>query len=149
MAAIRCSKCSALYPSDMDTCPSCGYSPLLGMNVNFNSTPDPTPTELNPRTVPVGRAPTPVKARKNPDKRESPVPGLTPCKACKCNISLQAEVCPHCGQPTGIHLCPKCSSTNTKVISGASKVTSILLWGPFAANKVVSKYQCNNCGHKF
>lgn len=134
MAAVRCSKCNALYPSDMDACPSCGYSPS-GNHVNFCTTPDPKPSSLNPRTVPVGRAPV--------------VPKLIPCKACRGNISPQAEVCPHCGQPTGVHVCPKCGKTNTKVISGASKATAIFLWGPFAANKVVSKYQCKDCGHKF
>ena len=45
--------------------------------------------------------------------------------------------------------CPKCGSSNTKVISGASKAVSVALWGVFAANKVMSKYVCNNCGHKF
>ena len=74
---------------------------------------------------------------------------LTPCRACNTQISSYAEFCPQCGHPTGIKVCPKCSSTNTKVISGASKVTSIFLWGPFAANKVVSKFQCKDCGHKW
>ena len=45
--------------------------------------------------------------------------------------------------------CPKCGGTNTKIISGASKAGSIFLWGPYAANKVLSQYQCNDCGHKF
>lgn len=74
---------------------------------------------------------------------------LTRCSACNRQISKQAETCPHCGQPTGIHVCPKCQSINTKVISGASKATSIFLWGPFAANKVVSKFECRHCGHKW
>lgn len=73
----------------------------------------------------------------------------TQCVACSRDISIKAEVCPHCGQPTGVHVCPKCQSINTKVISGVSKATSIFLWGPFAANKVVSKYECKDCGHKF
>ena len=33
--------------------------------------------------------------------------------------------------------------------SGASKAMSVVLWGAFAANKVMSKYQCKTCGHKF
>lgn len=149
MAAVRCSKCNALYPSDMDACPSCGYSPS-GKHVNLCTTPDPMPTTLNPRTIPVGRAPKPVNIRANSNPIQTyATPNLIPCTACNGQISPQAEVCPHCGQPTGVHVCPKCGKTNTKVISGASKVTSILLWGPFAANKVVSKYQCNECGHKF
>lgn len=74
---------------------------------------------------------------------------LTACPACNHQISIKAETCPNCGNPTGVHICPKCGSTNTKAISGASKATSILLWGPFATNKVVSKYQCKDCWHKF
>lgn len=74
---------------------------------------------------------------------------LTTCVACASEISKQAETCPHCGQPTGVHVCPRCQSMNTKVISGASKATSVVLWGPFAANKVVSKYECKSCGHKW
>lgn len=71
------------------------------------------------------------------------------CKACSKEISNQAEICPHCGQPTGVHICPKCKSTDTKVISGASKAASVALFGIFAANKVKSNFQCNKCGHKF
>lgn len=74
---------------------------------------------------------------------------LMPCRACGAQISSQAEACPHCGQPTGVHVCPRCSSTNTKTISGISKATSVFLWGPFAANKVVSRFECRHCGHKW
>lgn len=80
---------------------------------------------------------------------KQPPKTTTECSACNNQISIKAEVCPHCGNPTGIHVCPKCGSTNTKTISGASKAASVLLWGPFAANKVVSKYQCKACWHKF
>lgn len=75
--------------------------------------------------------------------------GLVTCPACHKQISTQAETCPHCGHQTGVHVCPKCNSTNTKAISGASKATSIFLWGPFAANKVLAKFQCKDCGHNF
>ena len=74
---------------------------------------------------------------------------LMPCLACGSTISQHAESCPHGGQPTGVHICPRCNSTNTKTISGVSKATSIFLWGPFAANKVVSKFECKHCGHKW
>lgn len=74
---------------------------------------------------------------------------LTSCTACNKEISNQAETCPHCGQTTGIHICPKCKSSNTKVISGTSKAVSVALFGIFAANKVKSNFQCNKCGHKF
>ena len=74
---------------------------------------------------------------------------LVLCIMCSTSISPLAESCPHCGHPTGVHVCPKCNSTNTKVISGSSKATSIFLWGPFAANKVLSQFQCKDCGHKW
>lgn len=80
---------------------------------------------------------------------EQTKPHLIPCVACGKQISSQAEACPHCGQPTGVHMCPRCNSTNTKTISGMSKATSVFLWGPFAANKVVSKFECRHCGHKW
>ena len=75
--------------------------------------------------------------------------GLILCIACRHQISKKAETCPHCGNPTGVHVCPKCNSTNTSVITGTSKAASIFLWGAFAANKVVSKYECKDCGHRF
>lgn len=74
---------------------------------------------------------------------------LTTCPICNGKLSTRATACPHCGNPTGVHTCPKCGSTNTKTISGASKAASIYLWGPFAANKVVSKFQCKDCWHKW
>lgn len=71
------------------------------------------------------------------------------CKSCRKQISTHTEVCPHCGNQTGVHVCPKCNSTNTETISGASKASSLMLFGVFAANKVVSKYRCRDCNHKF
>lgn len=77
------------------------------------------------------------------------IPQLVTCPACGQQISNQAAACPSCGQPTGVHVCPKCGSTDTKVISDASKAVSVGIFGIFAANKVLSKYHCNNCGYKF
>ena len=74
---------------------------------------------------------------------------LIPCSACGKEISPNAESCPNCGQPTGIHTCPKCGSRNTQIISGGSKVGSILVWGVFSANKILSRYKCRDCHHKF
>ena len=45
--------------------------------------------------------------------------------------------------------CPKCGSTNTRAISNSSKVMSTLMWGPLATHKIMSKYECLNCKHKF
>lgn len=77
------------------------------------------------------------------------LPAITRCKTCYKEISNQAETCPHCGQPTGVHVCPKCGSTNTQTISDSSKAFSIFMWGAYSANKVMSKYQCKDCWHKF
>lgn len=76
-------------------------------------------------------------------------PKPTTCKSCHKQISTHTEVCPHCGNQTGVHVCPRCNSTNTETISGASKASSLMLFGVFAANKVVSKYRCRDCNHKF
>lgn len=75
---------------------------------------------------------------------------LIKCPGCQKDVSSNAKACPHCGEPIDSSIrCPKCGSTNTKVISGASKAGSVLLWGVFAANKVLSKYMCVDCRHKF
>ena len=82
---------------------------------------------------------------KHPDTK----PKFAVCKSCRKQISTHTEVCPHCGNQTGVHVCPKCNSINTETISGASKASSLMLFGVFAANKVVSKYRCRDCGHKW
>lgn len=75
---------------------------------------------------------------------------LIKCPGCGKEVSSNAKSCPNCGEPIDTAIrCPKCGGTDIKVISGASKAVSIALWGVFAANKVISKYQCNVCGHKF
>ena len=79
----------------------------------------------------------------------SNTPALVSCKACGNQISNHAETCPHCGHPTGVHVCPKCGGIRTRVISGASKTASIFLWGAYAANKVRSTYECLDCKQKF
>lgn len=75
---------------------------------------------------------------------------LIKCSECGKEVSSNATSCPSCGNPINTSIrCPKCGSTNTKVITGASKAVSVALWGVFAANKVMSKYECNDCKHKF
>lgn len=75
---------------------------------------------------------------------------LITCPDCKKQVSSNAKNCPNCGCPINTTItCPKCSSTNVQLISGASKAVSVALWGPFAANKVMSKYECMKCHHKF
>lgn len=83
------------------------------------------------------------------EKQLQKQPKPTTCKSCRKQISTHTEVCPHCGNQTGVHVCPKCNSINTEIISGASKASSVFLFGVFAANKVMSKYRCRDCNHKF
>ena len=76
-------------------------------------------------------------------------PKIKPCSTCGRSISSKAETCPHCGQHTGVHVCPRCGSTNTHVLTGFDKTVSTALWGRFAANEVLSKYWCEDCRHKW
>lgn len=120
--AVTCFKCGIKYPNTLKSCPKCGSNNSGGYVASTKNN-----TIYN-----------------KPKNRN-----LVDCMACGHQISTRAESCPHCGNPTGVHVCPKCDSINTRVITGTSKATSIFLWGAFAANKVVSKYECKDCGHKF
>ena len=72
------------------------------------------------------------------------------CPECKKDVSDKAANCPNCGNPIDSSIkCPKCGSDNSKAISGASKAVSVALFGFFAANKVMCKYECGDCHHKF
>lgn len=51
--------------------------------------------------------------------------------------------------PSSSLRCLKCSSTNIETISGLKKGASALAFGVFAANTVLSRYKCKQCGHKF
>ena len=75
---------------------------------------------------------------------------LINCPECGSQVSSTAKNCPNCGVTidNSIH-CPKCGSTNTKVITGTNKIFSMIVWGVFSVNKVINKYQCNDCKHKF
>ena len=44
--------------------------------------------------------------------------------------------------------CPTCSSKKIKKISGASKATSVALWGLFS-QKVRRQWKCENCGYEW
>lgn len=75
---------------------------------------------------------------------------LIKCPECGKEVSSIAKSYPNCDAPINTAVrCPKCGNADTKVISGASKVVSVALWGAFAANKVMSQYVCNKCNHKF
>ena len=142
---LKCRKCGTLFPNDTGKCPYC-------------TTPSDCAIKLSSMkgtitiTTPITRH---YKWRgynirlSNDFGRTVQKPSLSTCAVCNAQVSTEAELCPHCGQPTGVHICPNCRSTNTEVISNASKATSIFLWGPFATNKVLSKFQCKDCGHKF
>lgn len=76
-------------------------------------------------------------------------PTTLPCKACGKTISVKAEVCPHCGEPTGVHVCPKCGNTDVWVLDAVTKTLSLVFMGPLAVNTVRSKYECKKCHFKF
>lgn len=143
---VRCLQCNSIFPNDQTKCPFCCATVVKGGTKSIASR---SKADLDKMETPIGAyfagKPIPVKQQ----KAVKPKIQLVPCTACGHKLSPKAERCPHCGQPTGIHVCPKCQSINTEVISGASKATSIFLWGPFAANKVVSKFRCKGCGHKW
>lgn len=77
------------------------------------------------------------------------VPSMKKCIACKKDISENASVCPNCGQPTGIVICPKCGSKEVEIITGGDKVASTVIFGALSANTVLSKFRCKQCRHKF
>lgn len=143
---VRCLQCNSIFTNDQTKCPFCYATIIKGGTKSIASR---SKADIDKMETPIGAyfsgKPIPVKQQ----KAVKPKIQLVPCAACGHKLSPKAEKCPECGQPTGIHVCPKCGGINTKPISGASKATSIVLWGPFAANKVLSKFQCKDCGHKF
>lgn len=80
---------------------------------------------------------------------KKPEPSTRPCTVCGRVISSRAESCPHCGNPTGVHVCPSCGSTNTSVITGEEKGLSMFLFRGYSTNTVMSKFKCKDCGHKW
>lgn len=81
------------------------------------------------------------------DKEEATI---IDCPACGEKVSNKARSCPHCGQPIDTKVfCPKCGSSNTEPISGISKAAMTWAVGAYAANTVISKFKCKDCGHKF
>lgn len=71
---------------------------------------------------------------------------LIACPDCKKEISDTAENCLHCGRPMSTAIkCPNCKSTNVEKISAGSKVSSALLFGVFAAGKIMKTWQCKEC----
>ena len=49
------------------------------------------------------------------------------CPECGKDVSDKARSCPNCGNPIDTNVyCPKCGSSNVKVISGASKQYRLL-----------------------
>lgn len=86
---------------------------------------------------------------------------LINCSECNKQVSSNAISCPNCGNPIkkeGVRIiekvdtrikCPKCGSKSVSVISNANKTASLVMWGPLAANNLLSNYKCMNCGHKF
>ena len=70
------------------------------------------------------------------------------CPICNSKISPYANACPQCGEPMAKR-CPKCRSTNIARLTGVDKGLGVALFGAFAANTVLSDYQCRDCKEKF
>lgn len=77
------------------------------------------------------------------------VPKLVTCPLCGQQVSNKAAACPKCGQPIAEAQCPICGSKNVKVVSSTEKFGSMVMWGSLSANKVLNKYECQDCHHKF
>lgn len=87
---------------------------------------------------------------KIPENWNKNKPNLINCPTCQHQVSPNATSCPNCGEPINtVVKCPKCGSKNTIIITGVNKAASIAVFGVFAANKVISKYKCKDCKHKF
>lgn len=72
------------------------------------------------------------------------------CPECGQEVSSMAKNCPKCGCPIDTQVrCPKCGSTDVKLISGASKAASYAMFGIASVNKLRSTYKCNSCRFKF
>lgn len=143
---LRCKQCGTIFPDDIPKCPYCARPSTNAIQLSLIHSQGIIETPVTKHYGKTGYA---LKFRAGNSQAANENTRPVPCAVCKRSISPKAESCPHCGQPTGIHVCPKCGSTKTKIISGASKATSIYLWGLFAANKVLSKFQCKDCGHKW
>lgn len=137
-----CINCGSRVLQRYNQCPNCGYdfitdTPYESSSINRNSMTGNGSTFTSP----------------NPHINRISTTGngsLIPCPSCGNLVSSTARTCPTCGGAVDTRVyCPKCGSSDTKPISGAGKATSIAVWGVFAANKVISKYQCKKCGHKF
>ena len=143
---ILCMRCNSIFPNDQTRCPFCCTTINHG---NTKSISGKSKAELDKLVTPIGAY---CKGKQIPSAKIKTINQkvqLVPCSCCGRKLSPKAEVCPSCGNPTGVHVCPKCGSINTTPISGMSKATSIALWGAFSANKVMSKFKCKDCGHKF
>ncbi len=143
---LQCKHCGTIFPDDITKCPYCTHQTsdakrLFSANIDA--------VIETPVTQYYRKSGYTLKPSSSGRKSAHPDAQAVLCAICKNSIASTAETCPHCGHTTGVRVCPKCGGTQTKVISGASKATSILLWGPFAANKVLSRFQCKDCGYKF
>lgn len=90
------------------------------------------------------------QARKERELQEKINPhGLDVCTSCGEFISPYAERCPHCGGVTGVHICPKCHSRNTVIISDTHKAVSAAVLGYRGNPTLWKEFRCKDCGHRF
>lgn len=143
---LQCKHCGTIFPDDISKCPYCSQAASNAKRLSSVS----LPVEIEtPTTRYYNKRGYVIRFGSNSLRRRQSDTQLTHCTVCKNSISSDATNCPICGHPTGVQTCPKCGSTQFKIITGASKAASIFLWGPFAAHKVLSRYRCKSCGHKW
>jgi primosomal protein N' len=75
---------------------------------------------------------------------------LVKCPACYKEISAEADICIHCGQPMNKAIkCPTCKSTDVEKIGTGNKVGSALMFGVFSLGHISKSYKCKKCGYKW
>lgn len=140
MALIKCTECQHNVSDQAEKCPNCGY--------------------------PVRK----ILSDLSFSYRQEQMKGLV-CQECGCEQIAGIEtpmgelvgICSKCGNKvtrqtmpeqyktpinSTVVECPYCQSTNTKKISGSSRVASFLTFG-LASKKVGKQWHCNKCGSDF
>jgi RNA polymerase subunit RPABC4/transcription elongation factor Spt4 len=86
---------------------------------------------------------------------------LLKCRVCGKAVSPNADICPHCGEPSPsmVKHCPKCNSmkvtaSNERILSYGKAAAATLLFGPIGLlagliPKNHTFFRCLECGHSF
>ena len=149
MKTVRCLKCGALYPIDMEMCPSCNTKNSVENIKRIDDTKGQTRAQGYWSTSQV-KSITCCMCGKQAQWNN----GLYRCecgakfdnskKIVNLNSSQKSN-----GTSAPTVSCPYCHSTNTKKITSLSKAGSVALWGVFALGKTTTQWHCNNCKSDF